>query len=151
MARGRIGRLDGAVVADGDRPAPGNRPAPHRRVAPCRRSYADPVIFLFLGGFFLAATLERWNLHRRFALATVRLVGTDARQVLLAFMLASAFASMWISNTATAIMMLPIAIAVVGRPRGASPAHGGFPAALMLGVAYAASAGGIATLKTLAN
>ncbi len=110
------------------------------------RSYADPVIFLFLGGFFLAATLERWNLHRRFALATVRLVGTDARQVLLAFMLASAFASMWISNTATAIMMLPIAIAVVGRPRGASSTHGGFPAALMLGVAYAASAGGIATL-----
>jgi sodium-dependent dicarboxylate transporter 2/3/5 len=110
------------------------------------RSYADPVIFLFLGGFFLAATLERWNLHRRFALGTVRLVGTDARRVVLAFMLASAFASMWISNTATAIMMLPIAIAVIGRPRDAGHSNGGFPTALMLGVAYAASVGGVATL-----
>jgi sodium-dependent dicarboxylate transporter 2/3/5 len=110
------------------------------------RSYADPVIFLFLGGFFLAATLERWNLHRRFALGTVRLVGTDARRVVLAFMLASAFASMWISNTATAIMMLPIAIAVIGRPRDAGHSNGGFPTALMLGVARAASVGGVATL-----
>ncbi len=104
------------------------------------RAYADPIIFLFLGGFFLAATLERWNLHRRFALATVRVVGTDARRVLLGFMLASAFASMWISNTATAVMMLPIAMAV------ASGAGGGFPKALLLGFAYACSIGGVATL-----
>jgi sodium-dependent dicarboxylate transporter 2/3/5 len=124
--------------------------APLARVT---RSYADPIIFLFLGGFLLAATLERWNLHKRFALSTVRAVGTDARRVLLAFMLASAVASMWISNTATAIMMLPIAAAVLGgrpgRGGGIAAAPGGLgelPAALMLGVAYAASIGGVATL-----
>jgi len=103
-------------------------------------AYADPIIFLFLGGFFIAATLERWNLHRRFAIATVRVVGTDERRVLLGFMLASAFASMWISNTATAVMMLPIAMAVTGGARG------GFSTALLLGIAYACSIGGIATL-----
>jgi len=83
-------------------------------------SYADPVIFLFLGGFLLAATLQRWELHRRFALATIRRVGVSAPRVLLAFMVTSAFASMWISNTATAVMMLPIALALVaGGERGA--------------------------------
>jgi sodium-dependent dicarboxylate transporter 2/3/5 len=111
------------------------------------RSYADPVIFLFLGGFFLAATLERWNLHKRLALATVRAVGTDQRRVVLAFMIAAAVASMWISNTATAIMMLPIALAIVGRPpKGGVEGRGGFPTALMLGVAYGATIGGVATL-----
>lgn len=115
--------------------------------------YADPIIFLFLGGFFLAATLERWNLHKRFALATVRVVGTDAPRVVLAFMLATAFASMWISNTATTIMMLPIAMAIVsGAAAGERPAEdgggpgGGFPTALMLGIAYGASIGGVTTL-----
>ena len=106
--------------------------------------YADPVIFLFLGGFFLAATLERWDLHRRFALWTVRSVGTDAPRVVLAFMLASGLASMWISNTATAVMMLPIGMAVAGPVREHDEA--GFPTALMLGIAYAASIGGVATL-----
>ncbi|HEX9729888.1 MAG TPA: SLC13 family permease [Gemmatimonadales bacterium] len=105
--------------------------------------YADPVIFLFLGGFFLAATLERWGLHRRFATATLRLVGTGPRRVVLAFLLISAFASMWLSNTATAVMMLPIAAAVAhdrdGLPKG-------FSTALYLGVAYGASIGGVATL-----
>lgn len=122
--------------------------------------YADPIIFLFLGGFFLAATLERWDLHKRFALATVRAVGTDAPRVVLAFMLASAIASMWISNTATTLMMLPIAMAVVagsadhapreevsgGPPSGSHHVGEGFPTALMLGVAYGASIGGVATL-----
>ena len=123
--------------------------------------YADPIIFLFLGGFLLAATLERWDLHKRFALATVKSVGTDAPRVVLAFMLAAAVASMWISNTATVVMMLPIAMAVIpggsmdrrtagpkGHPptrRSADP-HGGFPTALMLGVAYGASIGGVTTL-----
>ncbi len=120
-------------------PLAGTRPL--REVA---ASYADPVIFLFLGGFLLAATLERWELHRRFALATIRRVGTDAPRVVLAFMLASAVASMWISNTATAVMMLPIAMAVVGgAPTGS---NGGFPTALILGIAYACSIGGTATL-----
>lgn len=107
------------------------------------RSYADPIIFLFLGGFLLAATLERWDLHTRFALGTVRQVGTDAPRVVLAFMLASAFASMWISNTATTVMMLPIAMAVAG---GRTDGRGGFATALMLAVAYGASIGGVATL-----
>lgn len=126
-------------------------------------SYADPIIFLFLGGFLLAVTLERWDLHRRFAVATVRKVGTDAPRVVLAFMLASAVASMWISNTATAVMMLPIAMALIGgkatgrvggqdceaglnetdQPGGQSA---GFATALMLGIAYACSIGGVATL-----
>jgi sodium-dependent dicarboxylate transporter 2/3/5 len=107
--------------------------------------YADPIIFLFLGGFLLAATLERWDLHRRFALTTVRRVGTSAPRVLLAFMIVSAVASMWISNTATAVMMLPIALALVGA--GSGERNGGqFPTALMLGIAYACSIGGVATL-----
>ncbi len=106
-------------------------------------AYADPVIFLFMGGFFLAATLERWDLHKRFALAAVRAVGTDAPRVLLAFMGASAFASMWISNTATTIMMLPIAMAVIGASREDGGKVG---TALLLGIAYAASIGGVSTL-----
>lgn len=108
-------------------------------------SYADPIIFLFMGGFFLAATLERWGLHKRFALATVRAIGTSAPKVVLAFMIASGVASMWISNTATAVMMLPIAMAVVGTRGQESPADG-FPTALLLGIAYGASIGGVATL-----
>ena len=106
-------------------------------------SYADPIIFLFLGGFFMAATLERWGLHKRFALATVRAVGTGGPQVVLAFMMTSAVASMWISNTATTIMMLPIALAVV---RAAEDEGGGLSTALLLGIAYAASIGGVSTL-----
>jgi sodium-dependent dicarboxylate transporter 2/3/5 len=118
-------------------------------------SYADPIIFLFLGGFLLAVTLERWDLHRRFALATVSRVGTDAPRVVLAFMIASAVASMWISNTATAVMMLPIAMALLGgrdeeSRDGATvnrgPISRGFGTALMLGIAYACSIGGVATL-----
>jgi sodium-dependent dicarboxylate transporter 2/3/5 len=113
-------------------------------------SYADPIIFLFMGGFFLAAALERWQLHKRFALTTIRAVGTDAPKVVLAFMLASAIASMWISNTATAIMMLPVALAVVGgtatRHSGGTVVNGGFPTALLLGIAYASSIGGVSTL-----
>ncbi len=105
-------------------------------------SYADPVIFLFLGGFLLAATLERWGLHKRFALGTIRRVGTDAPRVVLAFMIASAVLSMWISNTATAVMMLPVAVALVG----SKVDSGGFSTALMLGIAYACSIGGVATL-----
>jgi sodium-dependent dicarboxylate transporter 2/3/5 len=107
-------------------------------------AYADPVIFLFLGGFFIAATLERWELHRRFALSTVRLVGTDAPRVVLAFLLATAAVSMWISNTATAVMMLPIAAAVAGRSAGET--SNGFQRALMLSIAYGASIGGVGTL-----
>jgi sodium-dependent dicarboxylate transporter 2/3/5 len=133
-----------------------------RTIREVTASYADPIIFLFLGGFLLAVTLERWELHRRFAIATVRKVGTDAPRVVLAFMIASAVASMWISNTATAVMMLPIAMALIGGQadgrtggqggQGGSvdqldeKASAGFPTALMLGIAYACSIGGVATL-----
>jgi sodium-dependent dicarboxylate transporter 2/3/5 len=134
-----------------------------RTIREVTASYADPIIFLFLGGFLLAVTLERWDLHRRFAVATVRKVGTDAPRVVLAFMIASAAASMWISNTATAVMMLPIAMALIGgrtsgraggttdaatdEIEGQTAAHSaGFPTALMLGIAYACSIGGVATL-----
>lgn len=130
-----------------------------RTIREVTASYADPIIFLFLGGFLLAVTLERWELHRRFAVATVRKVGTDAPRVVLAFMIASAVASMWISNTATAVMMLPIAMALTGGRGGTAVrrdggsndsederASAGFPTALMLGIAYACSIGGVATL-----
>jgi len=110
--------------------------------------YADPIIFLFLGGFLIAAALERWELHRRFAAAALRAAGTDPRRIILAFLLATAFLSMWISNTATAVMMLPIAAAAAGikRDSAAEPGPGGFPVALLLAVAYGASLGGVATL-----
>ncbi len=122
--------------------------------------YANSVIFLFLGGFFLAAAMERWGLHRRVAFGILAMVGTDAARVVLAFMIATAFISMWISNTASAVMMMPMATAVIalrreggaaGEPRaqaagGRRPAADGLGPALVLGVAYAASIGGMATL-----
>jgi sodium-dependent dicarboxylate transporter 2/3/5 len=109
--------------------------------------YADPIIFLFLGGFFLAAATERWQLHRRLALAVIGAVGTDPPRLVLALMVATAFVSMWISNTATAVMMLPLASAVLDLARREAPADShSLGRALMLGVAYAASIGGIATL-----
>ncbi|HXO85110.1 MAG TPA: DASS family sodium-coupled anion symporter [Gemmatimonadales bacterium] len=109
--------------------------------------YADPIVFLFMGGFFLAAATERWQLHRRLALAVIGAVGTDPPRLVLALMIATAFVSMWISNTATAVMMLPLASAVLELARREAPnesAHLG--KALILGVAYAASIGGVATL-----
>jgi sodium-dependent dicarboxylate transporter 2/3/5 len=113
-------------------------------------AYADPIIFLFLGGFLIAAALERWELHRRFAFATLRLVGTGPRKVILAFLVVTAFLSMWISNTAAAVMMLPIAAGVAGLERGGAleleEPKRGFSIALLLAVAYGASIGGVATL-----
>jgi solute carrier family 13 (sodium-dependent dicarboxylate transporter), member 2/3/5 len=108
--------------------------------------YANEIIFLFMGGFLLAAAMERWGLHRRIALRIVAAVGTSPRGLVLGFMVATAFLSMWISNTATVAMMLPIAIALAAmfRPSGEGPYQ--FGTALMLGIAYAASIGGVATL-----
>jgi sodium-dependent dicarboxylate transporter 2/3/5 len=109
--------------------------------------YADPIVFLFLGGFFLAAATERWQLHRRLALAVIGAVGTDPPRLVLALMIATAFASMWISNTATAVMMLPLASAVLDLARREAPADSApLGRALVLGVAYAASIGGVATV-----
>ena len=110
--------------------------------------YANELIFLFMGGFLLAAGMERWGLHRRMALGIMARVGTSPSRLLLGFMLSTGFISMWISNTATAAMMLPIAVAVgeMLRPKGEHEGPYRFGVALMLGVAYASSIGGIATL-----
>lgn len=113
-------------------------------------AYGHPFIFLFLGGFVIAKALERWDLHRRIALNIILLVGTDMRKIVFGFMLATAFLSMWISNTATSVMMLPIGLAVVRKleddGKVASTTSTRFGKALMLAIAYAASIGGIATL-----
>jgi sodium-dependent dicarboxylate transporter 2/3/5 len=103
--------------------------------------YANPAVFLFLGGFLVAATFERWGLHRRLAFFTLSRVGTEPRRIVFAVILVTAFLSMWISNTATTLMMTPIAVAVVsGLGKEVRTAE-----ATLLGVAYAASLGGIGT------
>ena len=110
--------------------------------------FADKNIMLFTGGFFIAMAMQKWNLHKRLALHVVRAIGTNPRRMVLGFMVATALLSMWISNTATCMMMLPIAISVITQfeeTAGAVRARG-FAVALMLGIAYASSIGGIGTL-----
>jgi sodium-dependent dicarboxylate transporter 2/3/5 len=107
--------------------------------------YANDLVFLFLAGFLLAQALERWESHARIAYRLVLLVGLSGRRVVLGVMLATGFISMWISNTATAAMMYPIAIAIGGLFARDRPGDNS-RTALMLGVAYAASIGGMATL-----
>lgn len=107
--------------------------------------FANEVVFLYLGGFLLAAALERWRAHERVALAVIGAVGTTSRRLVLGVMLATAVISMWISNTATAAMMYPIALAIGGL-FGDSAAARSQRVALLLGVAFAASIGGMATL-----
>lgn len=116
--------------------------------------YADQTIFLFLGGLLIAAASQRWGLHRRMALNVLCLLGARPRSLVLGFMAATASVSMWVSNTATAVMMFPIALSVLLYVTGKKPeeirqARGeerNFSVALMLGIAYGASIGGIATL-----
>ncbi len=116
--------------------------------------YADRVIFLFLGGFIIAMSMQRWGLHRRIALYIINLLGTGPKKLVLGFMVSTAFLSMWISNTATAMMMIPIAIAIIttilpnGNPagEGLTEEQQSFAACLVIAVAYAASIGGIATI-----
>ena len=113
--------------------------------------YGDPVIFLFMGGFILALGLEKHNLHQRIALSLIRLTGTSGNGIILGFMLSTALISMWISNTATAIMMLPIAASVtslLAKEMGKEndPRFKKFATGLMLAIAYAASIGGMATI-----
>jgi len=113
--------------------------------------YANQAIYLFMGGFFIGKAIEKWSLHRRIALAIIVRIGTSPRRLLFGVMAATALISMWISNTATAAMMLPIALAVghMFRPTddGSTPPKPyNFGVALMLGVAYAASIGGVGTL-----
>lgn len=111
--------------------------------------YANPLVFLFLGGFVLALAMQRWGLHRRVALGLIGAMGLRPGRVVGGFLLASAFISMWVSNTATTLMMLPIAASVAGlipKEQRADPAVRGFGVALMLAVAYGATTGGMATL-----
>jgi sodium-dependent dicarboxylate transporter 2/3/5 len=109
-------------------------------------AYANNNIFLFMGGFILALGIQRWGLHRRIALQIVRVIGSNPARMVLGFMVATAFLSMWISNTATSLMMLPIALAVIFSMREVHGGRlGGFAPALLLGIAYSASIGGLAT------
>lgn len=111
-------------------------------------SYINSIIFLFLGGFMIAIAMERWGLHKRIALKIVIFFGGSPNSIIIGFMAASAFLSMWISNTATAIMMLPIAMAIISKLEnefGKEKIYK-FSLAILLGVAYACSLGGMATL-----
>ncbi len=110
-------------------------------------SYANPIIYLFLGGFLLGIAMQRWNLHRRIALHVLRVVGHEPRRQIGGFMLATGFLSMWVSNTATAIMMLPIGMSVISLLDESDPDElARYATALLLAIAYSASIGGIATL-----
>lgn len=115
-------------------------------------AYANHLIYLFLGGFLLAASIEKWQLHKRIALHTIQLVGVTPKRIILGFMLATAFLSAWISNTATAMLMMTIGLAVLRQTYSGTEQDSGeipassFGTALMLGIAYAASIGGVATL-----
>jgi sodium-dependent dicarboxylate transporter 2/3/5 len=133
-----------------------------RTMSEAAAPYAHPLIFLFLGGFLIAVTMERWGLHRRLALLALRAVGERPSHMVAGFMGVTAMLSMWVSNSATAVMMLPVACSVIeltGQPlcaalgaadgeadarRVGSPVRP-FALALLLGIAYAASIGGIAT------
>jgi solute carrier family 13 (sodium-dependent dicarboxylate transporter), member 2/3/5 len=114
-------------------------------------NYMHPTVLLYMGGFLLATGIEKWNLHRRIALNIIHLMGTDLRRIVLGFILATGFLSMWISNSATALMMLPIGLAVVNQFKTQlGPDNDGIASNLgkniMLGIAYSASIGGMATL-----
>ncbi len=114
-----------------------------REVAPL---YMQDLVFLFLGAFIIALGLERWNVHRRMALFIISLVGTRPRNLILGFMIASAFLSFWINNTSTTLLMLPVGMAVVAAVRGGAPrATDPFAMSLLLALAYSASVGGMAT------
>ncbi len=149
--------------------------APDVAVDDVGASYGSNIIFLFMGGFLLALAMQRWNLHRRIALRTVRVMGTKPAQMVAGFMVATGFLSMWVSNTATAVMMIPIGVSVLlllpnlmndaAAAAGAEPADAdlenadpqseqvkeaviasNFGTAMMLGIAYAASIGSLGTI-----
>ena len=127
---------------------------PSKQVAP---NYANHLIFLFLGGFMIALAMEKWNFHKRLALWIISAMGTEPKRIVLGFMMATAFLSMWISNTASTMMMLPVAMAVVRQIALDASLNGernfdsqkqienGLGLVLMLGLAYSASIGGVGT------
>ncbi len=110
--------------------------------------FANPIIFLFLGGFIIALAMQRWRLHLRVAVGLLGLLGTRPSAIIAGFLLSSALVSMWVSNTATALMMLPIAVSVVHLSSAgpAGPTQRDFGTALLLAVAYGATTGGMGTL-----
>ena len=113
-------------------------------------NYGSPIIFLFFGGFVLALALEKVNLHKRIALNIIKITGTTPNKVVLGFMIATASLSMWISNTASTVVMLPIAMSVIGLlindEDGYTKNDQNFALSVMLGIAFSANAGGIATV-----
>jgi solute carrier family 13 (sodium-dependent dicarboxylate transporter), member 2/3/5 len=113
------------------------------------KAYSDSVIYLFMGGFFLGLAIEKWNLHRRIALSIIRITGTNGNLIILGFIMATGFLSMWLSNTATTMMMFPIATSVIQAvtQHASPPSHvNNFSLTLMLSIAYASNFGGIATI-----
>ncbi len=119
-------------------------------IAETTASYGHKYIFLFMGGFILAIVIEKWHLHKRIALNIIYWIGTDISKIILGFMVATAVLSMWISNTATAVMILPVGMAIVAQlkdnPATKPNENHIFGKALMLAIAYSASIGGMATL-----
>ena len=113
-------------------------------------NYGSPIVFLFFGGFVMALALEKVNLHKRIALNIIRLTGTTPNKVVLGFMIATASLSMWISNTASTVVMLPIALSVINLlindEDGLTKNDQNFALSVMLGIAFSANAGGIATV-----
>jgi solute carrier family 13 (sodium-dependent dicarboxylate transporter), member 2/3/5 len=113
------------------------------------KSYANPVIFLFFGGFMLGLAIEKWNLHKRIAINIISKTGTEGNKIVLGFIISTGLLSMWLSNTATTMMMYPIAlsvIAVVGQHKQENANYAFFNLTLMLAIAYSANIGGIATI-----
>ncbi len=115
------------------------------------RPYSNKVIYLFLGGFIVAFAMQRWNLHRRIALTVLQAVGGNGRSLVGGFMIASAIISMWVMNTSTTMMLLPIAVSIIGVIHGSvdgltERGKRDFQYALLLGIAYSASIGGMTTL-----
>lgn len=120
------------------------------KISETTASYGHKYVFLYIGGFILAIAIEKWNLHKRIALNIIQIIGTSVNRIILGFMVATAFLSMWISNTATTVMMLPIGMAIISQlkdnPDTIEDENLTFGKALMLAIAYSASIGGIATL-----
>jgi len=113
-------------------------------------NYGSPIVFLFFGGFIMALALEKVNLHKRIALTIIKLTGTSPNRIILGFMISTAFLSMWISNTASTLVMLPIGLSVIklliDDEDGFTSKDRNFALSIMLGIAFSANVGGIATI-----